>query len=170
MTKINSIFIYITIFLFSFPSNSCSKDEDKQEPVATVKIGGNEHKVLETGYFISDEHDNIRIQFIIEDFAATYKKSNIEIQIPKTLSDSWFKLTPENQNWLVLLRNVQIGNGANMGVISEGKVLIKQLGNKDKDNNCQFQVSFDITLTDGTKAVADIKTKFKNSSLRYGGR
>lgn len=167
MKNINFLLICITTIVVSISLNSCSKDDDKEELIGTIKINGNNHKILEAGYTTSLEHDLTCIQFIIEDSgdAYNYNHSFIEIQIPTTLTEDWFTLTKDNPNWTVMLRNFIVGN-----TISEGRVLIKRLGNNDKENKCKFQVSFEISLADGTTAVADVHAKFQNSILWIGGR
>ncbi|WP_146212751.1 hypothetical protein [Dysgonomonas alginatilytica] len=170
MKNINFLLISIITIMICFSLNSCSKDDDTQEPMGTIRVGGNDHKIVEAGYTTWPENDITCIQFIIEDSEATYNQSHIEIKMPTTLTGNWFTLTQDNPNWSVILRNFYVGDGTNMNNISEGRVRIKQLGNNDKENKCKFQVSFEITLTDGTTAVADIQAKFLNSSLWVGGR
>lgn len=170
MKNINFLLICIAAIMVSFSFSSCSKDDDKEDIKEIIKIDGKNHKILQAGYSISADSDITCIQFIIEDFEENDNRSTIEIQMPTTLTEEWFTLLQDNSHWKILLRNTYVGNGKDMGVISEGRVLIKKIGNNDEENKCKFRVSFEISLTDGTRAVADIQTKFRNSVLWIGGK
>lgn len=183
MKIVRFLLVCIVIAIVAIPMSSCElndiskpKEEEKQEEIGVITIKGIDHKIIEAGYVITDR--STIVQFIIADPETRYGTSNIEIQLPNSLTENWYTLAlndnppgPDNPSWRIILQNIYVGNGTNMGAISAGRVLIKQLGQLDKKNNkYECRIAFEITLTDGTKAIADVHAKFKNSSLWYGGR
>lgn len=150
--------------------SSCSKNDHEQdheqEQIEVISINGIDHKIIDAGFTLSEGYESYTIvQFIIEDPEGQNNRSTIEIQLPTSLTGNWYILAPHNPSWRVILRSTYVGYGTDMGMISEGRVLIEQLGQIDKDNKSECHVAFEITLTDGTTALADVYARFKNSPL-----
>lgn len=174
MRIVHCLLVWIVTALVVIPMSSCSKDdpENQQDRIGVISINGVDHAILEAGYTLprGGEYEYTIVQFVIEDSEGQYNKSCIELQFPTSLMEDWYTLAPNNPGWRIMLQNSIVGNGADMGLIAEGRVLIKQLGRIDKDDKYECRVAFEITLTDGTTALADVRAKFKNSRLWVGGR
>lgn len=176
MKIVRFLLVCIVTALVVIPMSSCSKDdpENQQDRIGVISINGVDHAIFEAGYTLprGGEYEYTIVQFIIEDPGGPVpeNKSTIELQFPTSLTEDWYTLAPNDPSWRITLQNTIVGNGADMGVISEGRVLIKQLGQIDKDDQYECRVAFEITLTDGTTAFADVQAKFKNSRLWIGGR
>lgn len=176
MYFIKGLFTFLSVSLLVCFFTSCSdkKEETEDEPNVFVLINGVEHRVVDTGYIFSGvgaepDHD-IWLHLMIEDRINGDNQSAIEFRLPLEKTEKWFHLKECDSYWKVILRSLHVGDHTCMNLISSGKILIRQLGEKDTNDDCTYQVAFDITLTDGTKVVADVQTVFMYGNVPVSGR
>ena len=158
------------------PVTSCSDDTGKEEPIGVVTINGSDLTIAEVGYTVPDGFTIIQI--VLDDPDGQNGKSNIELQFPNSYTGDWYTLAQDGtitSSWRIILQNIIVGEGAESGIydymIADGsRVLIEQLGEPGKNGKCRYRVAFDIALTDGKTASADIEGELKNAMLWVGGR
>ncbi len=167
-------FLSVSLLVCSFTSCSDKKEETEDEPNVFVLINGVEHRVLDTGYIFSEAgaeaNQDLWLHLMIEDRINGDNQSAIEFRLPLEETEKWFHLKECDSYWKVTLRSMYAGDHTRMDFISSGKILVRQLGEKDTNEDCTYQLAFEITLTDGTEFIADIQTVFMYGNVVIGGR